>query len=39
MAELKDYTMDFGAGLPLALTCLRKLACAEVHCEHAVNRQ
>ncbi len=36
MAEIKNYTMNFGSGLPAALTCLCKLACAEVHCENAV---
>ena len=36
MAEIRNYTMNFGSGRPLAvrragLTCLRKLACAEIH--------
>ena len=36
MAEMRDYTMNFGSGRPPAVRCagltgFRKLACAEIH--------
>lgn len=37
MAEIKNYTMNFGFGRPAALTCLGKLASAEIHGERALN--
>jgi hypothetical protein len=33
MAVIKNYTMNFGFDRPAALTCLRKLVCAEIHGE------
>jgi hypothetical protein len=38
MAEIKNYTLNFGYGRPAALTCFRKLACAEIHGERALKR-
>ncbi len=40
MAEIRNYTMNFGSGRPLSvqvavLTCRGKLACAEIHVECA----
>jgi hypothetical protein len=36
MAEIKNYTLNFGDGRPSALTCaLRKSACAEIQRERA----
>ena len=37
MAEIENYTMNFGFGRPAALTCLRKSAFAEIHGERALN--
>ena len=31
MAEIRNYTMNFSSGRAGRLTCLRKLACTEVH--------
>ncbi|MBK7745606.1 MAG: hypothetical protein IPI40_19245 [Betaproteobacteria bacterium] len=31
MAEIRNYTMNFGSGRPAALTCWRKSACTEIH--------
>jgi hypothetical protein len=31
MAEIRNYTMNFASGRPSALTCWRKLACAEIN--------
>ncbi len=33
MAEIKNYTMNFGFDRPLGLTCLRKLVSTEIHSE------
>jgi len=38
MAEIKNYTMNFSYGRPAGLTCLRKSASAEMHCERALYR-
>ncbi|HJQ61878.1 MAG TPA: hypothetical protein VJ834_03385 [Burkholderiales bacterium] len=40
MAEIRNYTMNFGFGRPpsmrlAGLTCRGKLACAEIHFERA----
>ncbi len=37
MAEIKNYTMNFGFGRPVALTCQGKLASAEMHGERMLN--
>jgi len=37
MAEIKNYTMNFSCGRPAGLTCSRKLASTEMHCERASN--
>jgi hypothetical protein len=37
MAEIKNYTMNFSCGRPAGLTCSRKLASTEMHCERALN--
>jgi hypothetical protein len=37
MAEIRNYTMNFGSGRPAvpALTCPKgRLACAEIHLHH-----
>jgi hypothetical protein len=34
MAEIKNYTMNFSYGRPAGLTCVRKLACTEIHGGH-----
>jgi hypothetical protein len=40
MAEIRNYTMNFGYGRPrVGLTCCGKLACAEIHCEYACAKQ
>jgi hypothetical protein len=31
MAEIRNYTMNFGSGRPRALTCWRRSACTEIH--------
>jgi hypothetical protein len=31
MAEIRNYTMNFGSGRPPALTCSRRSACTEIH--------
>jgi len=36
MAEIKNYTMKFSSGRPAGLTCLRKIASTEMHCERAL---
>ena len=33
MSEIKNYTMNFSCDRPAVLTCMRKLVCAEIHCE------
>jgi len=31
MAEIRNYTMNFSFGRPTGFTCMRKLACTEIH--------
>ncbi len=38
MAEIRNYTMNFGFGRPAGLTCWRKLAYAEIHRDLAFGR-
>lgn len=33
MAEIKNYTMNFGCDRPVGLTCMRKLVFTEIHGE------
>jgi len=38
MAEIRNYTMNFGYGRPAGLTfAALTLACAEIHCDSASN--
>ena len=38
MAEIRNYTMNFGYGRPAGLTfAVLTLACAEIHCDAAGN--
>jgi hypothetical protein len=36
MADIRNYTMNFSAGRPPGLTCLRKLTCTDIHCGPAI---
>lgn len=36
MAEIRNYTMNFSSGRAVRLTCYRKLACTEIHCERTL---
>jgi len=38
MAEIKNYTMNFSFGRPAGLTCMRKLACTEMHGESSLRQ-
>ncbi len=39
MAEIRNYTMNFGSGRPAGLTfAALTLACAEIHCVSACNQ-
>ena len=36
MAEIHNCMMNFSSGRAVRLTCYRKLACTEIHCERTL---
>ena len=44
MAEIRNYSLfnqgvNFSSSRPADLTCLRKLACTEIHCKRSLKQK